>query len=92
MSVIVKGMQMPQNCNECRFCEGYENGFVCAAFLNRIADRRHRLDTCPLEPQKTGHWKRKEYLDGSVGYVCSRCGSVTILAYHFCPTCGSINV
>lgn len=53
MSVIIKGMAMPETCYECRFCEGhseYPFKHYCAAHLNYIEDPRDgRLDTCPLE-------------------------------------------
>lgn len=49
MSVIIKNMAMPHCCAECRFCEGFDGGLICAAFLNKIDDMSKRLDTCPLE-------------------------------------------
>lgn len=52
MSVLIKGMAMPETCYECRFCESeaeYPFRLFCVAHLNRIEDPRSgRLDTCPL--------------------------------------------
>lgn len=53
MSVIIKGMAMPETCYECRFCEEqseYPFAQYCVAHLNYIENARSgRLDTCPLE-------------------------------------------
>lgn len=51
MNVLIKGMAMPQNCYECRFCETTYSGHpFCVAHINYIEDPRSgRLDTCPLE-------------------------------------------
>lgn len=52
MSVIIKGMAMPETCYECRFCEEhseYPFAMFCVAHLNCIEDARSgRLETCPL--------------------------------------------
>lgn len=54
MSVLIKGMAMPQNCRECRFMEtvrrldGRER-YICIAHLNEITNLKERLDTCPLD-------------------------------------------
>lgn len=52
MSVVIKGMAMPENCYECRFVKyvwhNEEERWLCTAFLNEITDLRKRLDTCPL--------------------------------------------
>lgn len=53
MSILIKGMAMPQNCRECRFMEtvrrldGRER-YICIAHLNEITNLKERLDTCPL--------------------------------------------
>lgn len=57
MSVIIKGMTMPETCYECKFCD-YQSEYpfspFCVAHLNCIEDPRSgRLDTCPLEDPKT---------------------------------------
>lgn len=53
MSVIIKGMAMPETCYECRFCEEeqqYPFRLYCVAHYNLIKHPRSgRLDTCPLE-------------------------------------------
>lgn len=64
MSVIVKGMNLPKSCNECRFSQkdefgvyaGEDPGFRCVACYNRLdededgrlAYKRRRPDYCPL--------------------------------------------
>lgn len=52
MSVIIKGMAMPETCYECRFCEEeqqYPFRLYCVAHYNLIKyPRTGRLDTCPL--------------------------------------------
>lgn len=60
MSVLIKGMTMPETCYECRFCESeaeYPFRLFCVSHLNRIEDPRSgRLGTCPLEePPTIGH-------------------------------------
>ena len=65
MSVIVKGMNLPESCMECRFCQqeefgqyiGENPGFMCVACCNRLDEdvdgrnsfKRRRPEFCPLE-------------------------------------------
>lgn len=72
MSVLIKGMSMPETCYECRFCESeaeYPFRLFCVAHLNRIEDPRSgRLDTCPLEEPSS--IDPKKFIED----YCPRCG------------------
>ena len=55
MSILIKGMEMPSECEYCRFCRYYpENGNVWCNATNRLLRRRTvhldipRPDWCPL--------------------------------------------
>ena len=50
MSVLIKGMKMPENCFNCRFSRWDVEGGFCD-LLNEDADMRFkRHDDCPLIP------------------------------------------
>ena len=56
MSVLVKGMEMPRDCEECRFCEVID-GLGCMA-THYLILRRHGQDKpnwCPLVAVPTPH-------------------------------------
>lgn len=55
MSVLIKGMKMPKDCHECRFCSGYMTGqarilgYVCLASLKKedsVRGRRKLEELC----------------------------------------------
>ena len=75
MSVIVRGMSMPSECEYCGFCRYYpENGNVWCNANNRILKLAwkepnwthldiKRPDWCPLVEIKTPHGKLVEFID-----------------------------
>lgn len=97
MSVIIKGMAMPETCYERRFWEYYSDKQFCVAHLNLIEEPRSgRLDTCPLDSEvketKPGKWI---YPTDIVGF--GRCGNckalwsaslITNKFVKYCPRCG----
>ena len=54
MSVIVKGIKIPNCCEECKFCYAFQNGpydiYVKCTLLNRLIpkDDKPKRDDCPL--------------------------------------------
>ena len=55
MSVLIKGMEMPKDCHECRFCSGYMTGqarilgYVCLASFKKedsVRGRRKLEELC----------------------------------------------
>ena len=105
MSVIIKGMAMPETCYECRFCEEqseYPFNQYCVAHLNYIENARSsRLDTCPLEEvqePKHGKWYEWSFtaFDGCTVWhrACSVCGykrddDNLDKDTNYCPNCGA---
>ena len=61
MSVIVKGMEMPDSCIACKFGRevNYTGDFEEKCLINDkcgyVSVRKPRLDTCPLVEVKTPH-------------------------------------
>lgn len=56
MSILIKGMEMPRDCEECRFCEVID-GLGCMA-THYLILRRHGQDKpnwCPLVAVPTPH-------------------------------------
>lgn len=53
MAVIVKGMDMPESCEDCRFCVPFSAGTNICCASNQEMDVTHlflvRHDECPLE-------------------------------------------
>lgn len=93
MSVIVKGMEMPENCSECRLMADYWcyaktiNGQPGPTFMD------HRPDWCPLRPmpEKHGRWKIVTGEHHMRWRECSVCGAAHDLMYKwpYCPSCGA---
>ena len=100
MSILIEGMEMPQDCNDCKLVD-YDPVRLCdfCAVLNAdIEDSSTRLPNCPLEkvePVKTGKWIRPNISEG----VCSNCHSrfwgipynntYLFKPYNYCPNCGA---
>ena len=89
MSILIKGMKMPENCTICRFCvpeADPENGEMCMATGKYVPPcNTDCLENCPLvevpphgrlidADVKHGRWI--EYLFPSSEHVsCSECGA-----------------
>ena len=64
MSILIKEMEMPENCYDCLFCRYYDEpnqGLFCiplCADLHRTDYIEKRLDACPLVhvPNNRGRW------------------------------------
>lgn len=102
MSVLVKGMKMPENCLECRMTT--DTGFCSAMpkeFCGYADDELNRPKWCPLVELPKGEWLRMSDLSEKDDnrYKCSRCGNVIhyksrMYLYTFnswCGRCGSDN-
>lgn len=48
MSVIVKGLDMPQTCGDCPFCDYEEANCLATNGRNTLPHRLQRADFCPL--------------------------------------------
>lgn len=85
MSVIIKGMSMPETCYECRFYEseaGYPFLEFCVAHLNSIEDPRSgRLVTCPLVelPREHGDLVDRDKLMKHVVYMPFAGGNIPLV-------------
>lgn len=57
MSVLIKKMKMPKDCEKCDFAEWY-NGTIychCIHYATVISDMEHLLSLCPLVEVPTPH-------------------------------------
>lgn len=54
MTILVKGMEMPENCANCPICVAMPLGdyvvYHKCALLNLLASKRRRRNDCPLIP------------------------------------------
>ena len=94
MSILIEGMTMPKNCDNCWALDDYGDYPRC-----RITDeqrgysfpvREKRMDKCPLvELPLHGRWIEEP----NCFYRCSKCGEhypsiKGYMSYNFCPNCG----
>lgn len=94
MSILIKGMEMPHGCCECRM----ERENCCTLSLRPIDDIYDRPEWCLLteaEPVKHGRWIRKDS-KRYYWYECSNCGYPPPLDRYkhewfseYCPNCGA---
>ena len=78
MSVLIKGMEMPKDCEHCRFC-GIDVESGCWVKKNWIIRRvgENRPSWCPLVDVPTPHGSlidrdkltREQYMDGNIMVV-----------------------
>ena len=89
--LIHKTMKMPTSCLSCWIAPTCE---VWVREKSKYKGYDDRLDECPLEEVKHGHWimTNKEKTDRPLP-ECSRCGwYVTkggVLDFTYCPNCGA---
>ena len=52
MSILIKGMEMPKNCGDCRLCinPNFNQRPLCSAERKYFDDMRHKQNFCPLIP------------------------------------------
>lgn len=106
MSIVIKGMRMPENCASCPFAESIPPGRTrCLLTCRLLAEnyeapsRLNRNEYCPIEERPTGEWIVSESEEvGALGircktYTCPSCGwdNSLIIPRNFCPNCGSDN-
>ena len=47
--ILIRGMEMPERCEKCRFCKRWEEGIYCGATATPILGHGNaRLNNCPL--------------------------------------------
>ena len=82
MSILIKGMDMPEHCDECKLKVEYEDETFCPFFTDNVeywiaAGRRH--EDCPLDPaqshEKHGYW-RESMTAMRMDSQCMTCGIV----------------
>lgn len=99
MSVLVKGMKMPKNCEKCLYLSwsNFYQIYVCNAIRHDepvLFDKKQvkstatvrsgRADNCPLvSVQPHGRWIKKEILH------CSECDMPTMHPWPYCQNCGA---
>lgn len=104
MIMIMIDIDMPDNCDECRFNTEYD---FCKAMPDNFCgntDNRKRPEWCPLKEQESveGHWIPIESPTGVEAFgvkemtvqdvrcsVCDAEEDVSFAAYRFCPRCGA---
>ena len=107
MGVYIKGMEMPETCEDCQFhCYHSHYEYVCVATplfypMNLANSKGIRKVWCPLVKLPKGEWLRMSDLSEKDDnrYKCSRCGNVIhrksrMDLYTFnswCGRCGSDN-
>ena len=97
MAILIKGMKMPKNCHECRFCiqEADTDLGVCA---DCCVTWKHweaystRPDWCPLVVVPDERIETSSIALGSKGvklfYKCGKCGYPADRYDKFCCNCG----
>ena len=106
MSIVIKGMRMPESCASCPFAERIPPGRTRCLLTRRLLaenyeapSRLNRNEYCPIEERQTGEWIVSESEEvGALGsryitYTCPSCGwnHTLIIPGNICPICGSDN-
>ena len=100
MSVVVKDMNVPRKCTDCRFMV---DGWCYAICLPEDQPDRLPLngkpEWCPLSEERdvaNGKWIKLDMHRGMEQYKCSSCGESCYVPecmgkpmYLFCPNCGA---
>lgn len=104
MSILIKGMKMPQNCDACpmlyeyRFCSLTDDHASSIQWETEKA----RMPNCPLEEVPTIEPKKGKWITLPPQFInitfdeckCSECGVVEYFnagwkKFNFCPNCGA---
>ena len=103
MSILIKGMEMPNNCADCPLSVIAQNEIsgeqtrLCFAIPKHFASTIHKLTDCPLveipEGHK-GHWEERHLEEAPMflrrRWYCSECGEwQTYGRPRYCPNCGA---
>lgn len=104
MSIVIKGMRMPENCASCPFAERIPPGRTrCLLTCRLLAEdyeapsQLKRNEYCPIEERPTpspSHWipiRRGERGYSAGGFRCSQCGTPDYGRgrTNFCSQCGA---
>lgn len=92
--VIHKTMVMPTSCLSCWISPTCE---VWVREKSKYKGYDNRLENCPLEPVKHGHWREVQRIhekDHTAICECSLCGDTVWVydgqrAWNYCPNCGA---
>jgi len=86
MSVLIKTMEMPNNCGECQLC--HTENFKQWCCLTSREDILYDAipEWCPLEKRKKGHWIPWKFHNG---FKCEICDEPVYDKHNFCPNCGA---
>lgn len=103
MGIYIKGMEMPECCDECVFMEtqdsGFGNDYICSISKEDVDG----ICDCPLievpedvQLVKHGRWEEVHEMYG-VEYSCSVCGCYALwkelttdqVCTEYCPHCGA---
>ena len=98
MSILIKGMDMPENCGRCHLWEAANFGAHCLATEEPIVfSYDARSSNCPLieissadvAPVVHGRWIFHD--DKPLGFSteCSVCHAEGMLDGYYCPNCGA---
>ncbi len=94
MSVLIRGMDLPERCEDCGLIYETEGYCVCP-FTKAGVISKHRPSYCPLipaddvAPRGMGKWTRasKNLM------ACSACGNCVVYdrisSLFYCPNCGA---
>lgn len=92
--LIHKTMKMPTSCLSCWISPTCE---VWVREKSKYKGYDNRLENCPLEPVKHGHWREVQRIhekDHTAICECSLCGDTVWVydgqrAWNYCPNCGA---
>ena len=93
MSVIIKGIEMPKNCDECPCYYETEGAWrnECEVFGKEHTASETRPEWCPLIPATPhGRWIKPTRVPDSMLDECSLCGfDCGSYTFNYCPCCGA---
>ena len=98
MSIVIKGMRIPENCASCPFAERIPPGRTRCLLTCRLLAENYeapsqlkRNEYCPIEERKTGKWIEITPEEGNDIYTvkCDQCGKYDFFETNFCSNCGA---
>lgn len=88
MSVIIRGMDKPEDCDECLLSQW--NYYTDMEYTCPFSVRH---ENCPLEQVESAERRGKWIFDGNFcglnRHRCSECGKTEFRMSAYCPNCGA---
>ena len=100
MSILIKGMKMPESCVDCPMFDWDLEYLKCKAndkYFKANGEWRKGIEpTCHLievpedvQPVKHGRWIQLTQDEGYTALQCSLCGEISCCRGMYCPDCGA---